>query len=153
MTVVSADKFGALITQWADKKKLDLEKVSRTFVIQVSANIIMATPVGNPKYWKSPAPSGYVGGRARNNWFASVSTPSNETTSNKAKSGQAAINKAKAVSKNLKVGQVYYLTNNLPYIRRLEYEGWSSIQAPAGMLRISVTEAEQALINAINSIK
>jgi hypothetical protein len=31
------------------------------------------------------------------------------------------------------VGDLYYLTNNLPYIERLEY-GWSK-QAPGGMVR------------------
>ena len=152
MTIVSADKFGSLITQWAEKKKLDLDKVARAFVIQISTNIILKTPVGNPDLWKSKAPAGYTGGRARNNWFASIGSLSNEVTNNKAKTGQAAIDKTKSTSKSLKAGQTFYLTNNLPYIRRLEYEGWST-QAPAGMLRISVTEAEQALINAINSIK
>ena len=152
MPIVSPDKFGSLIKQWADKKKLDIDKVARAFVVQISTSIILKTPVGNPDLWKSPAPPGYVGGRARNNWFATIGELSSETTKNKAKSGQAAINKTKSATKQLKAGNVFYLTNNLPYIRRLEYEGWST-QAAAGMVRVSVSEAEQALIKAINSIK
>ena len=152
MSIVSGDKFGSLVKRWADKKKLDIDKVARAFVIQVSTSIILKTPVGNPDLWKSPAPPGYVGGRARNNWFATIGALSSDTTKNKAKSGQAAINKTKSAAKQLKAGNVFYLTNNLPYIRRLEYEGWST-QAAAGMVRVSVSEAEQALITAINSIK
>ena len=34
-------------------------------------------------------------------------------------------------------GNVVYLTNNLPYAQRLEYEGWSK-QAPAGMVRVNM---------------
>tara|TARA_R110002167_G_scaffold45515_4_gene136734 strand:+ start:530 stop:988 length:459 start_codon:yes stop_codon:yes gene_type:complete len=152
MAIVSADQFGPLVKKWAEKKKLDIDKVARAFVIQISASIILKTPVGNPDLWKSPAPSGYVGGRARNNWFPSISAISSETTKNKAKSGKASINKTKAASKALEAGDTFYLTNNLPYIRRLEYEGWST-QAAAGMVRESILEAEQALISAINSIK
>lgn len=152
MTIVSADKFGSLVREWAEKKKLDIDKVAIAFVIQISTSIILKTPVGNPELWQSKAPSGYTGGRARNNWFSSVGAESTETTKSKAKTGQAAIDRAKAKSKTLKAGQSFYLTNNLPYIRRLEYEGWST-QAPAGMVRISIAEAEQALIKAINSIK
>lgn len=152
MTIVSGDEFGALVAKWAQKKKLDIDKVARAFVIQISTNIILKTPVGDPDLWQSKAPSGYTGGRARNNWFASIGSQSDKVTKNKAKSGQAAIDKSKSVSKPLKAGDTFYLTNNLPYIRRLEYEGWST-QAPAGMVRISISEAEQALINAINAIK
>ena len=152
MPIVSADKFGELINKWAKKKKLDIDKVARAFVTQISTSIILKTPVGNPDLWKSKAPSGYAGGRARNNWFPSISAMSSETTKNKAKTGNAAISKVSAVSKPLRAGDTFYLTNNLPYIRRLEYEGWST-QAPAGMLRNSVSDAEKALIKAINSIK
>ena len=152
MTIVSGDKFGALISQWADKKKPDIEKVARGFCINLSTEIIMRTPVGDPLLWKSRAPTGYTGGRARNNWFSTVAMPSTETTTNKAKTGAAAIAKVRRNAQSLKSGQTFYLTNNLPYIRRLEYEGWSN-QAPAGMLRTSLTDAEQALITAINAIK
>jgi len=166
MTVVSGDKFGALISQWADKKKLDIEKVARGFCINLSTEIIMRTPVGDPQQWvyKHPtrgyidylsfkdAPAGYTGGRARNNWFATVAMPSEKMNKSADKTGQASVKRVNAGANKLKAGQTFYLTNNLPYIRRLEYEGWSN-QAPAGMLRTSLADAEQALITAINAIK
>lgn len=165
MTVVSADKFGSLIRQWADKTGEDLEKIARGFCIQLSTNIILKTPVGNPDLWlyKHPtkgyvdylayknAPPGYTGGRARNNWFPSISSPSTRQNKTSDKSGRASVKRLTTGANKLKAGQTFYLTNNLPYIRRLEYEGWST-QAPAGMMRISLAEAEQSLIKAINSI-
>ncbi len=36
-------------------------------------------------------------------------------------------------------GTVIYITNSLPYARRLEYEGYSK-QAPEGMVRVTLTE-------------
>ena len=39
---------------------------------------------------------------------------------------------------------VYYLSNNLPYIRRLEYEGHSG-QAPNGMVRVTMAKADKIL--------
>lgn len=165
MTTVSADKFGSLIREWADKTGEDLEKIARGFCIQLSTNIILKTPVGNPDLWlyKHPtkgyvdyltykdAPPGYAGGRARNNWFPSIGSPSQRQNKTPDKSGRASVKRLNTGANKLKAGQTFYLTNNLPYIRRLEYEGWST-QAPAGMMRISLAEAEQALIKAINSI-
>ncbi len=46
-----------------------------------------------------------------------------------------------------KAGDVIYLANSLPYIRRLEY-GWSK-QAPAGMVRGTVGEFQQAIDKAL----
>jgi len=165
MAVVRADEFGLLIRKWADKTGEDLEKVARGFCINLSTNVILKTPVGNPDLWlyKHPtkgyvdyltyknAPAGYVGGRARNNWFASIGSPSTKQNKTPDKSGRASVKRINTGASRLEAGQTFYLTNNLPYIRRLEYEGWST-QAPAGMMRISLAEAEQSLIKAINSI-
>ena len=45
-------------------------------------------------------------------------------------------------------GDVVYFVNGLPYAYRLENEGWSK-QAPAGMIKISVTEFDQYVRAAI----
>ena len=41
--------------------------------------------------------------------------------------------------------------NSLPYIRPLEYEGHSK-QAPAGMVRVSVTEFQTFVDNAVKAL-
>jgi hypothetical protein len=50
------------------------------------------------------------------------------------------------------IGSVVYITNSLPYARRLEYEGWSQ-QAPSGMVRVTVAEYEQIIRKAIEKAK
>lgn len=113
----------------------DNEKIVKLAAIELFKRIIFSTPVGNPTLWKSEAPPGYTGGSARNNWFLSFKTPSDRD--DRAASGRQATESIKQLrlierSKSM----VYILTNNLPYIERLE-KGWSQ-QAPAGMLRKNV---------------
>jgi hypothetical protein len=73
-------------------------------------NIVQETPVDE--------------GRARNNWFLSVSTPSSATTTSKAK-GLGAIRQLRSMPKRVLNRKIYY-TNNLPYVALLEYGGYPS---------------------------
>lgn len=94
-------------------------------------NIVQETPVDE--------------GRARNNWFLSVSTPSSAVTTSKAK-GLGAIRQLSKMPKRVLNRKLYY-TNNLPYISKLEYGGFTnkpetdktvggfSKQAPNGWVR------------------
>jgi hypothetical protein len=81
--------------------------------------------------WKPP---GYVGGRARGNWQCSLDAPITSENGRIDPNGSAAKAEVKAT---VTAGRVNYLSNNVPYIRRLEYEGHSK-QAPDGMVRISL---------------
>lgn len=85
-------------------------------------------------------------GQARNNWVARVGTPYNgfilSNEFDKSGQEQHAVNKV-AISKH-KGDQTIYLTNNLPYIKRLN-NGWSA-QAPAGFV-------EKAVMNVNNLLK
>jgi hypothetical protein len=94
-------------------------------------NIVQETPVDE--------------GRARNNWFLSVSAPSSASTTSKAK-GLGAIRQLSSMPKRVLNRKIYY-TNNLPYISKLEYGEYSknspsgktangfSLQAPSGWVR------------------
>ncbi|WP_055134591.1 hypothetical protein [Pseudomonas mediterranea] len=88
----------------------------------------------------------YVGGRFRGNWQVSFETAKEGTLEQVDPSGSLSKRQGTATIQNfsLGVGSIW-LINNLPYGHRLEYEGWST-QAPAGMVRISVTEF-QAFVN------
>ena len=79
-------------------------------------------------------PDGYVGGRARGNWQCSLNAP---ITSEIDRIDANGIGPRAEVRATVKVGEVNYLSNNVPYIRRLEFEGHSK-QAPDGMVRISL---------------
>lgn len=77
-------------------------------------------------------------GTARGNYRVSINLPDfGFSNAMQDVSGTSAINKGVAyVANNFKLGDVIYLQNNLPYIRRLE-NGWSQ-QAPKGMFKLTM---------------
>lgn len=123
------------------------DKIIRGTLVSLSNNIIRRTPVGNPSLWAEsslPAPKGYVGGSLRGAWQASIGAPDFAITGRKQTSGTGAtLGDVLAKTNALESGQTFYLTNPLPYARRVEF-GWSK-QAPQGMLRVSVAEAQKVL--------
>lgn len=95
----------------------------RAATSEVFSNIIQMTPVDT--------------GRARGNWQCTIGAPFiGEDDTGSVMKAQNAIPR--------RSGSVVYLTNNVPYIGRLEYDGHSR-QAPAGMVRVSVTLFEGVL--------
>lgn len=113
-------------------------EVKRKTAAVILRDVVMGTPVGNPTLWRrQPAPPGYVGGRARGNWFANLGAASTEVRDvSGAGTGESAMSEGEAVISNATVGQDIHLTNNLPYIKPLN-EG-SSLQAPAGFVEVAV---------------
>ena len=97
-------------------------KVKKAF-IGLSTDIIMDTPV--------------LSGRLRNNWMVSVNQGSNQTTN---ETSNQAIGRVSAVK--FKLGDTLYLTNNLPYAKRIEFDNWSA-KAPAGMVRKNIIRWER----------
>lgn len=82
------------------------------------------------------APKGYVGGRFRGNWQTSVGQAVTFSVDRIDPTGAQASAEVVATVPAT-AGNVVYLTNNLIYGPRLEYEGWSK-QAPAGMVRVNM---------------
>lgn len=80
-------------------------------------------------------------GQARNNWRASVGIPITGALFGKSfdTSGTEAHGKNNQQIAKQKPGQDIYITNNLPYIKRLN-NGWSK-QAPAGFVEAAVQKA------------
>ena len=83
--------------------------------------------------------------QALSNWIVTLETPSSdkikphfpgEGGSSQKSSAAETINQARAILAKKKPGQKIYITNNLPYIRRLN-DGYSK-QAPAGFVERSV---------------
>lgn len=96
----------------------------------VSQTVITATPVDE--------------GTARGNWFATVSAPRRSADEKvKDPSGSNRITQNAAAMSARLSGQAIYITNNLPYIKRLN-EGWSA-QAPAGYVEAAVRTARAAI--------
>jgi|TARA_R110000823_G_scaffold7950_7_gene28663 hypothetical protein len=117
-----------------DKITLNLsgyaENMVRATLFNLSYRIIKESPVDT--------------GRFRGNWQASVNTPKVTQLKRKDRTGTSTITAVNNVLEKFSMGQTFYLTNNLPYARRLEY-GSHSKQAPNGFLRINVMRVQSEL--------
>jgi len=129
------------LNKFIDKTSRTADAEVRKICLDLLTGIVLKTPVDT--------------GRARANWFTSIGSPSSNTTSFTADTGRgisapsrsaastAAISRGMgAISKA--TGNVLWITNNLPYIYRLEFEGWSK-QAPAGMVRVTIDDVKRQL--------
>jgi hypothetical protein len=139
--------FSDSIRKMADEQKQNYRDVANATLLDMSRRVILRTPVDE--------------GFARGGWLPSTGAPQSENRLNTDTSGQEAIAAAQAVIMNEAFGNVFYLTNNLPYIRTLEYglypnppangtgktQGGYSTQAPQGMVRVTLLEVE-SIINA-----
>ncbi len=115
------NKWSIPLDRLADKTGAKLETVARKVTADMFARVVQRSPVDT--------------GRFKANWNVQYGAPDYSTTASTAASrGTAQAQKALT----LPVGGVVYLSNGLPYARRLEY-GWSQ-QAPSGMVRLTVFE-------------
>lgn len=95
------------------------------------------------KTYKLAAGEGYVGGRFRANWQFGIGGANESTTESADAGGEATKAKLEASIDAASIGGVWYVTNSLPYAKRLEY-GWSK-QAPGGMVRLTRQEMPDAI--------
>jgi hypothetical protein len=123
--------FSGDIAKWRKNIEQDSEKMFVTLCLSIQRGTIEKTPV--------------LDGRLRNNWFLGVNQPNLDTTDTANKSGGDAVNQGLSVRYSIKLGDRVYLTNNMPYARRIEYDGWSKVKAPQGMLRVTVKEHKAKL--------
>lgn len=116
--------------------------------VDLLTSIVLKTTVGNPALWKGPAPKGYVGGRLRGNWNTGIGSQ-NGISRRADKTGGAAIARGAVTIRAREPETDIYITNALPYAERVEY-GYST-QAPAGMVRVTVTEFQTFVNKALAS--
>lgn len=113
-----------------------MDRITLNFIGKIRAamsglcsKIVMSTPVKT--------------GQARGNWILTYNTMSKAKTGVLDKSGEATLAKlAEELEKfdPMRHKRIWF-SNTLPYIVMLEF-GWSSTQAPAGMVRKSVLEIQ-----------
>ena len=102
----------------------------RLFALEAINNLVLSTPVDT--------------GRARSNWFATVDVPSSEETEDT--DWQSNLNNQVS-----KLGTPFHfnsiwITNNLPYISRLN-DGWSR-QATEGFIEKALAATERQIAKA-----
>ena len=122
--------FSIPLDRLAKKYEQDLERVVRQATFQLFNDVQLRSPVDT--------------GRFRGNWNVSYRAP-NYSTQLVSTASRASSEVQKALT--LPVGGITYMSNGLPYARRLEY-GYSK-QAPSGMVRISVREFRDYVRKAI----
>lgn len=125
--------FAHQVAAFARQTEVSIEQAVRAIVIELFSSVIADTPVDT--------------GRARGNWQTSIGGPIRGTIERDDNTGPVGSQSAKAtggaifeldqVTGTMRMGQTIYLTNNMPYILRLEFEHWSR-QAPHGMMRKNV---------------
>ena len=125
-------------------KNIDKDHFSpfmRKIAIEALKRVVEKTPVGNPSLWKGKPPAGYTGGQARGNWQVSIDVPIEGISTLIDASGSTAIMTGLqeiAALKDKGIGSIIFISNNLPYILRLE-DGHST-QAPEGMVSLTIEE-------------
>lgn len=122
------------------------DQVIRGSSLQLFGDIVLSTPVGNPKRWNPPREKAYIyfdgkrapyiGGRLRGNWNLSTGQPDSSTTDNPDPSGAKNTIKATTAVRQHR-GRPIYISNHLPYAKAIE-EGHGINNRPGGMVRKNV---------------
>lgn len=126
--------FSRRITLRGRKIAENADKLTRKVALAADQAVVSATPVDT--------------GRARSNWIAQIGAPASqviepyapgEAGSTGNSNVQAATDQAEQVISGYNYGEEIHITNNLPYIQRLN-DGHSA-QAPANFVEQAVLEA------------
>lgn len=138
--------FAGQIKGFKSKALGKVDAIHRKVTLDVGTSLVLKSPVGDAKYWKRPPPPGYAGGRFRANWQFGEGEINFSTNENIDPAGTFLISEMNAKMTPGSPGRTFYLTNSLPYGKRLE-DGWSR-QAPNGMVRLTQLEF-QPIVDAI----
>ena len=135
---MSNAKFLSDIAKWIEKSKKAQDMYVQKTILEIDKRLIQKSPVDT--------------GRFKNNWNISNVTPDFSTT--QAIAPNISQSKSAASVFSIKAnGQTVFITNALPYAYRIEYEGWSKIKAPAGVVRITIAEMATILRDAAFEVK
>ena len=125
---MSNDQFRRDMRRIIDKAKNKNDQLVRKLCLDMYSRLVFKSPVDT--------------GRFRANWQVGYGAPDTTTTLETDQSGNAAVAKAEVELRGAG-GNVVYLTNALPYAKRLE-DGWSK-QSPSGMVKLTVVELQPAI--------
>ena len=129
--------FALDISKFVAKAKNNSDLVVKKVVLDMGRRVVERSPVGDPTYWQSKPPAGYVGGRFRANWqHGTGSMPTSTFDTVNTADSMDRINASLATSNG---AAVHWIVNNLPYSIALE-NGHSWHQAPQGMVKLTVIE-------------
>lgn len=137
--------FALDMERFANLARARIERVTRIFAMKLFSAVIKSTPV--------------LTGRLVANWQTTIGAPAVGTLpappegAGAASVRAATTNGMVAVVTNFKGDGKLVMINNLPYARRIEFEGWSHTKAPAGMVRVNLVRMVRLLQDAIRDGK
>lgn len=134
--MASNNQFSIDIAAFVAKAKDNADLVLRKVALDMFSRVVIKTPVKS--------------GRARGSWQCTIGSIPAGQVNHLDKTGAETIARINAAVAPAKAGDVVHLTANLPYINRLEWG--HSAQAPSGMVRITVSEWNQAVERAAQSV-
>lgn len=114
----------ATVRRWAKNVERQFTQINRGAIAELGRRTIERTPVDT--------------GRARAGYHVTVHSQGVHISNSLDPSGQATAERIRGAVSFVTLGQTVWLTNNVPYIIRLEY-GFSR-QSPAGFMRITARE-------------
>ena len=124
--------FASDVAKYAKLAGASVDETGRAIVLELFGSVIKDTPVDT--------------GRARGNWQTSMDSPATGETDRKGEGPSLA--EVSQQTASFGAGKIIYLTNNLPYIYRLEFLGWSQ-QSPDGMARKNVARIQSIVRKAV----
>ena len=107
------------------KVQADANTEMRKIALKVLGNLAATTPVDT--------------GRAKGNWQTALNSKPVGTLEQHDKAGAVMYALGKRVVDGAALGDSIWISNNLPYIQRLN-DGWSQ-QAPANFVQLAITKA------------
>lgn len=137
--IIGDQTFSSMVNKFAQRVPQLANQVIRKSSLELFTDVVMDTPVDT--------------GRARGNWQISFGSPASGVISEQGdKEGDSAsssptVQKITDALNSDRTTLTIFLTNNLPYIKKLEY-GWSK-KAARGMVRKNLMKANIQLLKNI----
>lgn len=128
--------FASDMAKFAKLTNSSLDETGRAIALELFGSVIKDTPVDT--------------GRARGNWQTSIARPKEDEISRDG--AGPALSEVASETDKFGMGKLIWLSNNLPYIYRLEFLGWSK-QSPNGMARRNVARIQSIVRKAVSENK
>jgi len=146
MISANAESLTVDLAKILEKSKANASQVARAIALELESRVVLKSPVDT--------------GRLRGNWNVGINSV-NTTEYSEDRSGNQANTRAIGALSKFKLGDSIWITNNLPYVAKLEYGlynngaktvGGYSKQAPQGFIRITYLEVMGAFENIGNKV-
>lgn len=150
---MTVSTFKLQIDKQIGKARDRMDLFCRKTVLAMGNSLVLHTPVGNPDLWKTPPPPGYVGGRARGSWQIGINSMTVDRVGTIDAAGAMSLARITAGVAGGKRGDVFYITNSLPYARELEYGHSTQAPHPPGIVGATLNEFDGIVGQALREVK